>query len=325
MERRQFIILVGAAVLAGSTGARAQKEPPRIAFLGSGGAESSAILLDALKEGLRQNGLTAPKDYILDVRWANGAYERFPAFARELAQSNPRVMLVTTIAAARAAQRLSPPVPVVMTGLIDPIGAGLIQSLPRPGGHTTGLSSMIQDVTTKSLEFLHQVVPRASVVAALFNPANPTNLPMFEEAKLHGSRIGVALEPVRFTSPGELDATFEALKAHKPDALLVISDATLIDLRERIASLALRDGLPTSSSIPEMTDAGGLIGYGPPRREFYRRSATYVKRILDGATPADLPVEQPTLIELSLNLKTAKALGITLPASILVRADRVVE
>jgi putative ABC transport system substrate-binding protein len=325
MRRREFITLVGGATLSWPCLAHAQKAPARLGFLGSGAAESSAILLEALKDGLRDNGLIEGKDYVIDVRWANGAYERFPAFAGELAQGNPRVILVTTIAAARAAQRLVPPVPIVMTGLISPVDAGLIKSLARPGGNITGVSSMIQDVTTKSLEFLLAMVPKAAVVAALYNPANPTNRPMFDEAHAYAAAKGLTLRAVELKSPAELDRTFDAMMSGHPDALLVISDATLIDLRERVAALALQARLPTSSSIPEMTDAGALIGYGPPRRSFYRRSATYVKKILDGASPADLPVEQPTLIEMSINLKTAKALGITVPDALSARADRVIE
>jgi putative ABC transport system substrate-binding protein len=324
MKRREFLTLIGGATFWPSFDAHA-KDPVRLAFLGSGTAESSAILLDSLKDGLRENGLIEQRDYIIDVRWANGAYDRFPAFAHELSQSHPRVMLVTTIAAARAAQRLVPPVPVVMTGLINPVDAGLIKSLARPGGNTTGVSSMIQDITTKSLEFLLAMVPKATVVAALYNPANPTNRPMFEEAQAYAAARGLKLRAVELKSPAELDGTFAALMNGQPDALLIISDATLIDLRERVAALALQARIPTSSSIPEMTDAGALIGYGPPRRDFYRRSATYVKKILDGANPADLPVEQPTLIEMSINLKTAKILGIAVPDALSARADRVIE
>jgi putative ABC transport system substrate-binding protein len=325
MRRREFIALVGATSLTGSIQALAQGIPARLGFLGSGAAESSAILLDALKEGLHDQNLVETRDYVLDVHWANGAYKRFPELAADLAQRNPRMIIVTTIAAARAAQGLSPQIPVVMTGLIDPVGAGLINSLARPGGHTTGLSSMIQDVTSKSLEFLHAAVPQASLIAVLFNPANPTNQPMLEEAMIHGRTMGLQLQAVAFKSPAELNATFETVTAMRPGGLIVISDATLIDLRGRIAELALQGRIPTSSSIPEMTDAGALIGYGPPRRTFYRQSAVYVKKILEGAKPADLPVEQPVLFELSVNLRTAKALSVTVPDAILARADRIVE
>ena len=325
MRRREFFGILGGAAFAWPVVAREQKTPARLGFLGSGAAGTSAILLDALKEGLRDQGLAEPADYVLDVRWANGAYKRFPEFARDLAERNPSMILVTTIAAARAAQALTPQVPVVMTGLIDPIGAGLINSLGQPGGNITGLSSMIQDLTTKSLELLHIAVPKASLIAVLFNPANPTNRPMLDEAISQARSMGLVLQAVEFESPAELDATFETITMMRPGALLVISDATLIDLRDRISRLALQAGIPTSSSIPEMTDSGALIGYGPPRRMFYRRSAIYVKKILDGVKPADLPVEQPVIFELSVNLRTAKALGITIPDTLLVRADRILE
>ncbi|MCK1709119.1 ABC transporter substrate-binding protein [Bradyrhizobium sp. 143] len=325
MRRRDFIFLIGVTSFAVSCPAKARDVPALLGFLGSGAADSSAILLDAFKEGLQDQGLVENRDYVLDVHWANGAYKRFPEFARDLAQRNPSLIMVTTIAAARAAQALNSQIPIVMTGLIDPIGAGLIDSLARPGGHTTGISSMIQDLTTKSLEFLHDAVPGASVIAVLFNPANPTNQPMLEEAITRGRTMGLALEAVPFKSPAELDATFDRVIKTRPDGLLVISDATLIDLRDRIAELALRARIPTSSSIPEMTDAGALIGYGPPRRTFYRRSAVYVKKLLNGAKPADLPVEQPVLFELSVNLRTARALDVTVSGAMLARADRVVE
>ena len=324
MRRREFLGVLGGATVACPLVARAQV-PAHLGFLGSGAAESSAILLDALKEGLRDQGLEETRDYVLDVRWADGAYKRFPEFARDLAKRNPRMILVTTIAAARAAQSVVPPIPVVMTGLIDPIGAGLIKSLARPGGYTTGLSSMIQDVTAKSLEFLHIAVPNASSIAVLFNPENPTNRPMLDQAQSQARTMGLALEAVEFIGSAKLDATFEAITRMRPGALLVISDATIIDQRDQISRRALHANIPLASSIPEMTDSGGLVGYGPPRRMFYRKSAIYVKRILDGVKPADLPVEQPVLIELSVNLRTAKALGITLPDTLLVRADRILE
>src|SRR3954452_12821468 len=322
--RRRFFGVVAAA-LAWPVAAHAQKPPARLGFLGSGGAENSAILLDALREGLRDQGLEETRDYLLDVHWAHGAYQRFPEFARDLATRNRRLILVTTIAAARAAQALNPPIPVVMTGLIDPVGAGLIQNLAQPGGVTTGLSSMVQDVTTKSLEFLHVAVPKTASVAVLLNPANPTNPPMLNEAQSRAPAMGLVLHPVEFSAAGGVDAAFAAIVKINPSALLVISGATLIDQRDEIARRALNARLPLASSIPEMTDSGALLGYGPPRRVFYRRSASYVKKILEGAKPADLPVEQPVLFELSLNMRTAKALDISIPSDLLVRADRILE
>jgi putative ABC transport system substrate-binding protein len=291
--------------------------------LGSGASETSAAFVDALKEGLRGNGLIESRDYVLDVRWAEGVYERFPALARDVVQRDPRVILVTTIAAVRAAQRATTTIPIVMTTINDPVGAGLIASLARPGGNTTGIANLTEDVTPKVLDILRAIVPKASIIAILFNPANPSNRVMLEKIR-QGSGAAAAIRSFEF-KPGTLDGTFDQIARQRPDALLVINDAAIIDERAQIATLALRHRIPVFSSIPEMTDAGGLAGYGPPRLELYRRSANYVKKILDGAQPADLPVEQPTRVELSINLKTAKALGLTIPPSLLQRADQVIE
>jgi putative tryptophan/tyrosine transport system substrate-binding protein len=212
-----------------------------------------------------------------------------------------------------------------MTAINDPVGANLIASLSRPGGNTTGIANLTEDVTAKVLEILLALVPTAKTVAVLFNPANPSNRVFLEKVRALTSPIGVTVTPGELNTSSTLDLTFEALAQTRPDALQVINDATILDLRERIMTLASAHRLPTVTSIPEFTDAGALAGYGPPRLDLYRRSAYYVRKILDGAKPADLPVEQPTRIELSLNMKTAKALGIILPESLLVRADRIIE
>jgi putative tryptophan/tyrosine transport system substrate-binding protein len=329
MRRREFITLVGGAAAAPSLlwplAARAQSNPAAIGVLGSGFPASSAILIEAFKQGMRENGLTEGRDYVLDVRWAKGDYTRFVALADELVQRKVGVIVATTIAAAHAAQRAAPGTPIVMTGLIDPVGAGLIASLARPGGNTTGISNMAQDMTSKGLELLRTMVPTARTFATLFNPANLGNHLIMEDVRTQANTLGVTIQPIEFKGPAELDAIFETAASNGPDALLVLGDATLIDLRERIAALALRHRLPTVSSLPELTDAGGLIGYGPSRRDIYRRAANYVRKVINGAKPADLPVEQPTLIELSINMKTAKTLGIAVPDSLLARSNRVIE
>ncbi|MFL5105330.1 MAG: ABC transporter substrate-binding protein [Xanthobacteraceae bacterium] len=324
MKRRAFILALGGAA-AWPLAARAQREPARIAFLGSGAAASSRIFLDAFKQGLGDHGMTEGRDYSLDVRWAEGVYDRFPALAREVVRQDPSVVMVTTIAAVTAAQRATSTIPIVMTAINDPVGANLIASLSRPGGNTTGIANLTEDVTAKVLEILLALVPTAKTVAVLFNPANPSNRVFLEKVRALTSPIGVTVIPGELTTSAALDLTFEALAQTRPDALQVINDATILDLRERIMTLASAHRLPTVTSIPEFTDAGALAGYGPPRLDLYRRSAYYVRKILDGAKPADLPVEQPTRIELSLNMKTAKALGIILPESLLVRADRIIE
>lgn len=324
MRRREFIALAGRVILAWPLTARAQQPAVAlIGMLGSGFPTSSAIFVDAFKQGMAENGLAEGRDYVLDVRWAEGDYTRFAALAANLAQREPKVILVSTIPAGQIAQQVAPTIPLVMTGLIDPVGAGLIASLARPGNNTTGISNMAQDMTAKSLQFLRSVVPTIKTVAVLFNPANPGNHLIMEDVRNKAVTLGVMVRPIEFKGPDTLNTTVEAAIGN--DAFLMIGDAALIDLREPIATLALRHRLPTASAIPEFTDAGALIGYGPSRRALYKRAATYVKKVLDGAKPSDLPVEQPTEIELSINMRTAKTLGLAFPDTLIALADRVIE
>ncbi|MGB8575347.1 MAG: ABC transporter substrate-binding protein [Pseudolabrys sp.] len=325
MRRREFITLVGSAV-AWPLAARAQQPRPVIGFLVSGSSDSFAIFVNAFKQGMLDNGMVEDRDYLLDLRFADGDYGRFPALADEVVQRKPAAIIVTTISAARAAQRATSTIPIVMTGLIDPVGVGLIASLARPGGNITGLSNMAQDVMPKLVEILRTTFPTIRMIAILFNPNNPANREMMsKEIPAQASSIGVTIRPVEFRSAKELDATFAALGQQPPEALVIMSDAALYDLRERISALALRHRLATIAYVPEFTDVGALMSYGPPRRAMYRRSADYVKKILSGAKPADLPVQQPTQMELSINLRTAKTLGITIPDGLVARADRIVD
>jgi len=325
MRRREFITLVGSAV-AWPLAARAQQPRPVIGFLVSGSSDSFAIFVNAFKQGMLDNGMVEDRDYLLDLRFADGDYGRFPALADEVVQRKPAAIIVTTISAARAAQRATSTIPIVMTGLIDPVGVGLIASLARPGGNITGLSNMAQDVMPKLVEILRTTFPTIRMIAILFNPNNPANREMMsKEIPAQASSIGVTIRPVEFRGAKELDATFAALGQQPPEALVIMSDAALYDLRERISALALRHRLATIAYVPEFTDVGALMSYGPPRRAMYRRSADYVKKILSGAKPADLPVQQPTQMELSINLRTAKTLGITIPDGLVARADRIVD
>lgn len=325
MRRREFITLVGGAVAAWPLAARAQREAALVGFLISGSAGSFAIFVDAFRQGMRDNGMVEGRDYVLDLRFAEGDYRRFQILAAEVAKRNPAAIVVTTISAARAAQRASSTIPIVMTGLIDPVGQGLIASLARPGGNTTGLANLAQDVMPKLVEILRTTFPTIKVVAMLFNPANPANRKLSEAMPTQASSLGMTVRLVEFKAAAELDATFAALMQQPPEALVIMSDAALYDLREPISALALKYRLPAIAYVPEFTDAGTLMSYGPPRQAMYRYAAVYVKKILTGAKPSDLPVEQPTQVEFSINLRTAKALGITIPDTVLARADRVIE
>ena len=212
-----------------------------------------------------------------------------------------------------------------MANINDPVGSGLVASLARPGGNTTGLASLYQDVTPKLLEFLHTVLPNATAIAVLFNPANPSNAVFLDKVRVEASPLGIKVQDFSVKTPGELDTAFDAIAVQRPDAVLVIPDAATLDLGVRIAALQLQHRIPVVSTDSDLTSAGGLISYGSSRRENYRRSAYFVKKVLDGAKPADLPVEQPTRILLSVNLKTAKVLGLDVPPAVLARADEVIE
>ena len=324
MKRREFITVLGVAA-AWPFAARAQQRPASIGFLGAGAADTSAHLIEAVKQGLRENGLVEGKDYVLEPRWADGHYERFPAFARELADRRSRIIMVTTVASAQAAQHASSAIPIVMALMNDPVGNGLVASLARPGGNTTGMASLNQDVTPKLLELLHGVLPKATTIAALFNPTNPSNEVFLNRVRVQAVPLGITVRDFAVNTPEELNTAFGTIAAQRPDALLVIPDAATLDLGPRIAALGLQHRIPVVSSNSDLTGIGGLISYGVSRRDAYRRSAYFVKKVLDGVKPADLPVEQPTRILMSVNLKTAKALGLTVPRELLARADELIE
>ena len=327
MRRRQFLGVLGGAVVALPYQAVAQKKLPRIGFLASGAAASinSDVQVKTIKRGLEANGLIEGSDYIFEARFSGGRYERFPELARELAEAGVSVILANTIASVRAAQNLVPPVAVVMMSINDPIGTGLIASLARPGGHTTGVATLAEDLTPKLIEFQRAILPNATSIAAIYNPANPTNSAFLKDLRERADAVGMSVAAIEVRSRDELEAAFAALPAHRPDVLQVISDSGLLDFSDRIAALAMMNRLPTFSTSPDFTRFGGLIAYGASREQLYLRSAYFVKRILDGANPGDLPVEQPSRIELWINLRTAKALNLTVPASLLAIADEVIE
>jgi putative ABC transport system substrate-binding protein len=277
MKRREFITLLSGAAVGWPVATLAQKAPPRIGFLAGGAAasRSSTAQIDAINQGLRDNGLIAGRDYVLEARFAAGNYARFPEMARELAQAGASVILTNTIASVRAAQRLTPPVSVVMLAINDPVGTGLVVSLARPGGHTTGMANLNEDLTPKLLEFLRAVVPKATTIAALFNPANPTNPVFVENLRVHAGAMGMTVLPFELQSPDALDATFAALADGHPDALQIISDSGTLDLSDRIAALAQAHRLPSIATSPDFTEFGGLMGYGAPRRQLFMRATNY--------------------------------------------------
>ena len=225
----------------------------------------------------------------------------------------------------RAAQQATQVVPIVFLATNDPVGSGLVASLARPGGNTTGLSSQNGDSALKNLQLLHELLPRATRLAALVSPGNASGVKIFEALRAAAQRLGIEAFAVEITSPQALDAAFSAMLVHRPDALFAVPDATFNSERERSAALALTHRLPYATTNRESTAAGGLFSYGQPQLMMFRRSARYVKNILAGARPAEMPVEQPTRFEPVINSKTARALDLTLPPSILLRADEVIQ
>jgi putative ABC transport system substrate-binding protein len=328
MKRRAFIIsLIGWAAAARPLAAFAQKPPARLGWLSSGSATSAVGIgfVAAIKAGLRENGLIEGRDYVLEARYANGVYERFPDLARELVEARVAIIITNTIASVRAAQRVTPPVPVVMCPINDPVGNGLIASLARPGGLTTGVATLNQDLTAKMLEFQRAILPKLQTIAAMFNPGNPSNPRALDDLRARAVKMAVNVSPVALRSPHDLDTAFAAIVASKPDSLQIISDSGTLDVSDRIAAFALERRLPSFATIGDYAEMGGLLAYGPPRRKMLMKSGYYVKRILDGANPGELPVEQPSQIELSINLKTAHAIGVDIPLNFQQLADRLVE
>ena len=283
--------------------------------------------VEAFLEGMRALGYVEGQNLVIEYRGAEGQHERFPALAAELVRLKVDVLLAVTTPAALAAKQATTTIPIVMMGVGDPVGSGLVASLARPGGNVTGLTSLSSELVGKQLEFLKDVRPTVSRVAVLWNPANPASHLMVRAADVAAQALGVQLHLVeaRGRGPDAFDSAFAAITSAHAGALLVLADNIVFEHRRRLAELAAMSHLPTMHQDGRMVKAGGLISYAASVPDVWRHGATYVDKILQGAKPADLPVELPTKFELVINLKTAKALGLTIPPSVLARADEVIE
>jgi putative ABC transport system substrate-binding protein len=325
MDRRQaFLALLSLGAASGLVSA--QPAPGRIALIGSGSAEGGAVILAALRTGLRDNGLAEGKDYVLDPFWADGHYDRFPKLVEAALGRKPAVILVMTIASARAAQQATKSVPIVMVGLNDPVGSGLVASLARPGGNTTGIATMNDDRAVKLVQFVRETMPKAKRLAVLINPQNSSNRPIFLSIQKAAVHAGMTADAFEADTPERIGGALAALSKTRPDALLVGFDSMLAENRAQIIALTAARKIPVFSISSIFAEAGALLSYGvSSNNPMGRQVAAYVRKILAGAKPADLPVEQPTNFELVINLKTAKALGLKIPPSFVQRADRVIE
>jgi putative tryptophan/tyrosine transport system substrate-binding protein len=325
VTRRRVVVAFGAGAIAAPLRLMAQQpKVHRIGFLGNSTAEFEANLVGPFREGLRALGYIEGRNLVIEYRWAEGDYKRFPALVTELARLNVEVIVTAGTPASLAVQRTAPAIPLVMVAVGDPVGTGLVASLASPGGNSTGLTSIAPDLEGKRLQLMDEIVPHLSHVALLMNPANPFHVSAEKHARDAAKALAVKLDVVAVRETAELDRAFDAILHNRPDAFIMLADRVFLHDRKEIADFAARNRLPGVYAYRELVEAGGLMSFGPNYADMHRRAAGYVDKILKGAKPKDLPVELPTKFELVINLKTAKALNLALPQSVLVRADELI-
>jgi putative ABC transport system substrate-binding protein len=326
MRRREFIgSLIGTAI-AWPLASRAQQSTmPVIGYLSSGSPESDVIRVTGVRQGLNETGYVEGRNVAIDYCWVHGQYDRLPVLAADLVSHHVAAIVTAGTPPTLAAKVATSTIPTIFSVGVDPVQFGLVASLSRPGGNMTGVTGLTAPLTAKRLELLHELVPNASVIAVLVNPTSPFTEPETREMRDAARSLGLQLEFQSASTASEIAADFGTLVERRAGALYVSGDAFFTDQPAQIVPLAARQAIPAIYAWREFVEAGGLVSYGPNRREPYRQVGIYVGKILGGEKPADLPVQQFTKFELVINLKTAKALGLTIPPSIMVRADEVIE
>jgi ABC-type uncharacterized transport system substrate-binding protein len=327
MRRREFVALLGGAALSGPFAARAQQPAlPVIGFLNGGSREGWTPFAAAFRQGLNEAGYFEGQNVTIEYRWAEFQYDRLPALAADLVRRSVTVIAATTTPAALAAKAATSAIPIVFYLGVDPVEFELVASLSRPGGNSTGVVALQAEVVPKRIELLHELVPKAAVVALLVN-ATPNRYTEMETRLLQGGArsLGLQLQVLRASTASDIDAVFGTLAELRVGALLVSADLFFLSRREQLVALAAQHALPAIYAWPEYGAAGGLMCYGPSLFDGYRLVGVYIGKILKGAKPADLPVEQSTKVAFVINLKTAKTLGLTFPITLSGRADEVIE
>ena len=328
MHRRDFIKVVAGSAVTWPVAARAQQPGKifRIGYLGVSSPSLEPHYVEAFRQKLHDLGHVEGRNIAIDYKWAEGQDDRLPNLASELVSLNPDVIVTTGTPGAIAAMRATKTIPIVMATIGDPVGSGLVASLARPGGNATGFTVLGPELEGKRLELLKQVVPELSRLAVLWNPSNPGSVSYFETVKNAGRALQISLDPVmEVRRSDELDNAFTAIADARPHALAVIPDRFLLSHRREIVEFAVVKRLPSMYPYREYVDAGGLMSYAPSNIEMFRNAASYVDRIIKGAKPSDLPIQEPTKFELVINLKTAKALGLDIPAGVFAIANEVIE
>jgi len=311
-------------MLSGAAWAQQSGKVHRVGFLW----DSPSVMSDDLRtfrEGLRDLGWIDGENVRIEFRWAEGRFDRLPELATDLVRMNVDVIVAPTSIYADAAKRATSVIPIVFATHADPVGSGHVASLARPGGNLTGMSVLMTDTNAKGLQIMQEAIPGLALVALLYDPATPSHVPGLTALQGAGRDLGLQIHPVPVTNAAEFGKAFSEIRRVGAGAVVVLATPLFNASAERLADLALEYQLPTLFARREQAEKGGLISYGPDRSDLYRRAATYVDKILKGVKPEDLPVQQPTKFELVINLKTANALGLTIPPTLIARADEVIE
>ena len=326
MKRREFISFIGAIAAAWPFAAHAQQPArPVIGLLGSATASEWTPYVGAFRKGLLDAGYVEGRNVAIEARWANSQYDRLPAMAAELVQRDATVIVAFSTPAAHAAKAATATIPIVFTTISDPVQIGFVASLNRPGGNMTGVTNLSAEIGPKLLELLREVVPTANTVALLVNPTNPSAETLSRSLQDAARTFGLQLHVLNASAERDFDTAFATLRQLRADALVVVSDVLFITHNKQLAALAMRYAMPAIFQNREFAAAGGLMSYTGSITDMYRQAGAYTGRILKGEKPADLPVVQATKLELTINLKTAKALGLNVPLPLLGRADEVIE
>jgi len=314
------------AALLGTAAAQSPEKAPKVGYISSSSSSDPAQLrrLEAFRQGLRELGYVERQSIVLELRWTEGKDDRYPALAADLVRLKVDIIVTLGGTATRAAQQATRTIPIVMSVVNDPVGSGLVASLARPAGNVTGLTIVAPDLAGKQLQLLQEVVPKLSRVALLTNPENPASARFSREAETAARALALRLQTLEARNSQEIDSAFAAMIGERAGALLILPDGVFLTQRSQIAQLAATRRLPSLYGTPEYAEAGGLMAYSANRLDQMRRAATFVDKILKGAKPADLPVEQPWKFELAINLRTAKAIGLTIPPALLQRADQLI-
>ena len=323
MDRRTFLAGTGAVLLAAPLAARAQQAGKvyRIGFLRAG--QPPKTWVEGFRQGLRERGYVESQNVLIEFRLTDSSLDQLPRLAEELLRSKVDVIVASAAPAALAVQKATTSVPIVFVGVNDPVGLGLVSSLGRPAGNITGLATTSAALAGKRLELLKEAVPKLRRVAVLWDPSNPTNPEQLRDAEDAAHMLGMKIQRVSVRGPSEFDSAYKAMRG--TDGLLRLDSPLFTTHRARLVGLAASSRVPTVSGIRDMAELGDLMSYGVDFPDLFRRAATHVDKILKGAKPSDLPVEQPTKFEVVINLRTAKALGLTIPPTLLARADQVIE